>query len=259
MRTLPALLASLALVAATPAYADTLQDALEAYTLYQNDVGALAELDVSSAGAIDGALARVQRHDPARVARGFMAHGALTAAQSPAFVAGVERDVRGDGREQVLAQLRSDTAWARRETRGAPQAIDLVLAAAVADGARARDAGNRYDRLSRIARARWITSTEENRVVLTSGAPRGREQSTHADVANRMLTAAALVAAGAERSERARISALLDEPQTRYCLSMQRQQLRQCLSISTSANERAYCLGQHGLSGPGACFSAMAR
>jgi hypothetical protein len=35
--------------------------------------------------------------------------------------------------------------------------------------------------------------------------------------------------------------------------------LRQCLGASVDASERTYCLARHGLTGPGTCFSAMAR
>lgn len=93
-------------------------------------------------------------------------------------------------------------------------------------------------------------------------APRGRgsrEQRGYDDVTNRMLTLAALEVLDAADSERGRASALLDEPLTKQCLSMQRLQLRQCLSVSVDASERTYCLGHHGLTGPGSCFSAMVR
>jgi hypothetical protein len=300
MRALLFWLASIVLLAA-PARAETLHEALEAYALYQNDVSVLSDLDIDSAAAVNGALERLSRHDPARLARGFMAYGALTAAQSPAFVAGVERRVRREGREPVLAQLRRDPAWARAQARGAGQAIDLVLAAATADSARAARAGDRYEHIARTSQARWIGSKDRTAAQLTSarltpemrsrlsvgaldarpqrdreafGGARfwdslagragedgasggGREQRTHADVTNRMLTAGALVVAG-ERSG-ARMSALLDEPLTRHCLVMQRLQLRQCLGASVDASERTYCLARHGLTGPGTCFSAMAR
>ena len=74
-----------------------------------------------------------------------------------------------------------------------------------------------------------------------------------------MLTVAAVVVADAADRERTRVSALLDEPITQQCLTMQRLQLRQCLSVSVDAGERTYCLGRHGLTGPGSCFSAMAQ
>jgi hypothetical protein len=74
-----------------------------------------------------------------------------------------------------------------------------------------------------------------------------------------MLTLGALVVVGAADSERARVRELLDEPLTQQCMVMQNLQLRQCLSVTVDASERAYCLGTHGLTGPGGCFSNVVR
>jgi hypothetical protein len=87
----------------------------------------------------------------------------------------------------------------------------------------------------------------------------GREQSAYASVTDHMLTLAAIVVVDAERTERRRVSQLLDEPLTQQCLHMQRLQLRQCISVSVDAGERAYCLARHGLNGPGGCFSNVVR
>src|SRR5690606_11828321 len=100
---------------------------LDAYALYQHDDSVLLDLDVDSAQAVNGALARLSRHNPARVSRGWIAYGALTAAQSPAFAAGVERRVREAGRAEVLRQLRGDLSYARRQPAGSNQAIRLIL------------------------------------------------------------------------------------------------------------------------------------
>ena len=304
MRTLTVALASFALLHSAPAFADPVHDALEAYALYQHDVGVLMDLDVDSAESINGALARVSRHDPDRVSRGFIAYGALTAAQSPAFANGVRSRVRSEGRPQVVSQLRSDVWYARRESNGAPQAIQLILNAASADSARVNMAGTRYDTIARSSNAPWIESSVRRVGVIEASArltpamrerlqvgaldarpmndvdafggrgfwdaiagrevdaPRSRgrnEDRSYQDVTNRMLTLGALIVVGAADGERARVSSLLDEPLTQQCLEMQRLQLRQCLSVSHDASERAYCLGHHGLSGPGDCFSAMAR
>lgn len=305
MRTLTAgLAASVVLFASAPARADTVHDALEAYALYQNDVSVLLDLDVDSAQDVNGALARVSRHDPARVSRGWIAYGALTAAQSPAFAAGVQSRVRASGRAQVLRDLRGDITYARREPRGAAGAIQLILNAANADSARAAFAGARYDQIARSSRASWITSSDargnfvqasarltpamRNRLGIgaleaqpmnnadafggrgfwdslagrEAHAPRERswrEQRGYDDVTNRMLTLAALVVLHADGGERARVSSLVDEPLTQHCMTMQQLQLRQCLSVSVDASERTYCLGHHGLTGPGSCFSAMVR
>jgi hypothetical protein len=303
MRTMIAALASFALLCSAPARAEELHEALEAYALYQHDVGVLLDLEVDSPQSINGALARLSRHNPERVSRGFIAYGALTAAQSPAFVAGVERRVRDEGRAEVLRQLRTDTTYARRQPAGSSQAIRLILTSASADGARAAGAGARYDGIARSSTAAWMASADRRGGVVTrtsarlspdmrerlhvralagrplndvdafggrrfwdslagrqAQAPRARgrrEQREYVDVTNRMLTLGAIVAVGATGSERQRVSALLDEPLTQQCLDMQRLQLRQCLSVSVDASERTYCLGRHGLAGPGSCFSAM--
>lgn len=295
--------ASLVLVHAAPARADTVHQALEAYALYQNDVSALLDLDVDSAKTINGALVRVSRHNPSQVSRGFIAYGALTAAQSPAFAAGIQSRMRGGVRSQLLNELRRDNAYAR-QTPGSSQAIQLILNSASADSARAAFAGARYDHIARASTARWIMSsdrgvgavggntrlTQQMRERLGIGAlgaqpmsnvdafggrrfwdsfsgrdaqvwraGAGGEKRGYSDVTNRMLTVAALVVAGAAGGDRAHVSSLLDEPITKQCMVMQQLQLRQCLSVSVDASERTYCLGHHGLSGPGSCFSAMVR
>lgn len=301
--TLAPVLASFALLLAAPAHAEPTHQALEAYALYQNDVSVLAELEVENARTINGALARVGRHDPERVSRGWIAYGALTAAQSPDFAAGIERRARAAGRDDFIRTLRSDVTHARGQA-GSGRAIQLILNAASADSARAAAAGARYDHIARTSNASWITSSDRRAARLSAAArltpammqrlsigardanparnadefggrrfwdsltgregnaPRARnwrEQREYTDVTNRMLTLAALVVLDAEDDQRAHTARLLDEPITEQCLVMQRLQLRQCLSVSVDASERTYCLGRHGLTGPGSCFSAMAR
>ncbi|MBC7769592.1 MAG: hypothetical protein H7124_12495, partial [Phycisphaerales bacterium] len=85
---------------AAPAGAQTgpLHQALDAYALYQSDVSALLDADIASEAALESALELAARHDPARVSRGWVAYGALAAAQSPAFVRGVRSRVTAAGR-----------------------------------------------------------------------------------------------------------------------------------------------------------------
>lgn len=301
MRVLIYAVAAVAFAYPALAHADDVHEALEAYALYQTDVSGLLGSDIESTRDIDAALTRLSRHDPDRVARGWIAYGALTAAQSPTFAAGVERDLRQNGRRSVLASLRTDLYYARRQPDGASQAIQLVLAAASADSARINLAGDRYDRFARSStaqRARGGNAALDNSVRLSpamrdrlrvtpvsarpmseidefggrgfwdalagreAAAPRvrgGREQRDYSSVTDHMLTLAALIVADAASGERRRVSALLNEPLTQQCMAMQRLQLRQCLSVSVDGSERAYCLGRHGLAGPGDCFSNVVR
>lgn len=151
MRILFAAAATFALLHPASARADAVHDALEAYALYQTDVSALLDTEIRSGRDVDAALARLGRHDPDRVARGWIAYGALTAAQSPQFAAGVREIVRDTGRGPVLSQLRGDLLYARREPAGATQAVQLILSAANADSARVTQASGRYDRFARLA------------------------------------------------------------------------------------------------------------
>jgi hypothetical protein len=296
MRRLTAALASFALICAPPAYADAVHDALEAYALYQNDVSTLLDADIN-ARTVDAALQRVSRHNSDRVARGWIAYGALTAAQSPRFTDAVEGRLR-DGRAPLLRALRQDVTYAR--SLGGGPAVQLILGAASADNARLQLAGGRYDRYARSAAGMGRNAVASNaslggetrlsaemldrlrgagRVQSTSSAygspsywdslsgrearaPRrrgGREASAYASVTDHMLTLAALVIADATTSERRRVNELLAEPLTQQCMHMQRLQLRQCLSVSVDNGERAYCLARHGLDGPGACFANVVR
>ncbi|MBI3438950.1 MAG: hypothetical protein HY054_09980 [Proteobacteria bacterium] len=299
MRTLIAATASCVLAYSTSALADPVHDALNDYALYQNDVSTLLDADISSGRAVDAALARISRHNPASVARGWIAYGALTAAQSPVFAQGVQRSLRGDDRAQTLRMLRDDLTYARRHLNGADQAIDLILTAASADGARADAAGDRYDHYARTApnvqlvssvirvdlggSTRLTSAMLERLNIGAQGArpmrdasafggrgfwdslagrdghsPSGRgghERSDYASVTDHMLTLGAIIAADATGSEGRRVANLLNEPLTQDCMHMQQLQLRQCLSVSVDATERAYCLGHHALEGPGICVA----
>lgn len=134
-----------ALLLAAPAAAqDAVHDALDAYALYQTDISAVLDLAIEDEDAMNTALERVARHDPARVSRGWIAYGALTAAQSPAFVAGVRSRVGSAGRAPVLRQLNRDITYARRRPPGADEAIALILNANAADTSRMSAAGNLY-------------------------------------------------------------------------------------------------------------------
>src|SRR5258708_2284635 len=99
------------LICATGAVAqqpDPLHTALDPYAAYQIGVSASMDADISSPGAMDASLMHAPQYDPAQLARGRLAYAALTAAQSPAFVAGVQARVRAAGRTAVLHQLQRD-------------------------------------------------------------------------------------------------------------------------------------------------------
>jgi len=85
-----------------------------------------------------------------------------------------------------------------------------------------------------------------------------RETASGASSVNRMLTLAGLYVVGATESESARVSELLSDRRTGECLATEQLQLRQCTSVSASANEDAYCIARHGLAGPSQCLGLAA-
>jgi hypothetical protein len=290
-------LASFVLLAAA-ASADPVHEALDAYALYQNDVSNLLGADVDSGAVVDAALARISRHNSDAVARGWIAYSALAAAQSPQFVSSIQRRIDEQGRAAVLSQLRDDPTYARRQNSaqairlildaasadgaraglaGAPydrfaqQAshVQLVASRLGVDLGEARLTPDMRARLrigplaaqpSEDAGAfggRRFWDSLAGRDGPAPGARGGHERQVYAQVTDHILTLSAYIVAGA--ADDAPTSDLLGDRITQQCLQMQRLELRQCLSVSVEANERAYCLGAHGLTGPGACFSAIGR
>ena len=140
---------------------DPLHAALDPYAAYQSGVSASMDADITSVGAMDASLMRAAQYDPTALARGRLAYAALTAAQSRAFVAGVQSRVRAAGRAAVLRQLQRDPTYARRRPPGAAEASALVLASMAGDAARLRAAGAHYETIGNsIAAAPWNISLD---------------------------------------------------------------------------------------------------
>jgi hypothetical protein len=255
---------------------------------------------------------RAAQYDPAQLARGRLAYAALTAAQSPAFVAGVQSRVRAAGRGAVLRQLQRDPTYARRRPPGASEASTLMITSMAADVARLRAASAHYEAMGNsIGSAAWNTPLDpthrdarnaELRALAgqaptlapelvsrlhvgaaSGGVPHDRDafggvgfwdalggraaaapvpqnirlRRNRANIMDRVLTLGALYAIGATSAERARVNAMLDDPPTRICLAMQQLEFRQCVSVSHTPDEDAFCLARHGLGGVGECLGAL--
>jgi len=303
-----ALLFLLVTAAAEPAPAEPLHDAVDAYVLYQNDITDLLTADVTDEAEMNQALILAARHDPQRVASGRVAYGALTAAQSPAFVAGVRGRLRSAGRAPVIRQLRRDVAYARNRPPGSAEAIQLMLSSNAADTARLSAAGQRFEGLGASLASltphadsaardvrhnnlralagvrRTVGANMSARVhpTVLSAAPTSdpnafggrrfwdalanrpsptppaftwRETAAAPNTINRMLTLAGLYVTAATESESTRVSEMLSDPRTSDCLANEQMYLRQCTSVSASANEDAYCIARHGLYRPATCFA----
>lgn len=296
------------LAAGASARAEPLHEAVDAYALFQSDVTDLLRMDITDESHIGQALALAARHDPERLASGWIAYGALSAAQSPAFVEGVRSRVRAAGRTPVIRQLRRDAAYARNRPPGSAEAIGLILSANAADNARLASAGQRFsgignayasltphaDSAARETRntnlralagaTRQLDASVAARVhpTVLSTAPlidpsafggrrfwdalgnrqsptppafTWRENANAAPFVNRMLTLAGLYIVDATSSEGARVREMLTDRRLGECLAGEQLHLRQCASVSATANEDAHCIARHDLAGPSACMS----
>jgi hypothetical protein len=282
---------------------EPLHQALQAYALYQTDITAMLDADIPDAAALDAALDRTARHDPERLTQGWLAYGALTAAQSPAWVNGVRSRVRSAGRPAVLRQLRRDMSYARRRPPGADEATQIVLRAMAADNARMNALAIRFEGLGHAGdTSAWSGRSTARDANLRAPASRtlapellARLRPTPLTAAplteasafggarfwdalsnrtsppppalpwrviaarnaslDRMFTLAALMVVGATESETARVSAALTDQPMQQCLAMQQLQLRQCASVTSTPNEDAFCIAEHGFAGPSACMN----
>lgn len=138
-----------------PAGTEPLSFAVQSYAAFQNDVGDLRGRTIANQRELDAALDRVAGHNRHNLSRGMLAYGALTAAQSPAFVAAVRETAAFYGREAFIRGLMFDNGYART-MKGANDAEGLLLAALASDGDRVRRVGDDYRQLAfGVQRERW--------------------------------------------------------------------------------------------------------
>jgi hypothetical protein len=135
-----------------------LRTAVTAYAAYQNDVSELRSRAVGDANALEAALDRVARHNRDSLTRGWIAYGAQTAAQSPAYVQGVRDAAAYYGRDAVIWAVTVDPSYARG-LRGGADATRLLLDSANADSARIISVADRYQEMAySLQRQRWANT-----------------------------------------------------------------------------------------------------
>jgi hypothetical protein len=135
--------------------ASDLQTAITAYAAYHNDVSELRGSTVGNANQLETALDTVARHNRDAITRGWVAYGAQTAAQTPAFVQGVRDAASYYGRDAVIWAVTVDPSYARG-LRGGQEATRMLLDSANADSARIISVADRYQELAySLQRQRW--------------------------------------------------------------------------------------------------------
>ena len=99
------------------------------YAMYHGDAQALASTQFSSVAEIDDALERASAYGPDYLTQGWVAYGALTAAQNPDFVAAVREAADHYGREAMIAGLTGNLKYASQVRGGDVAALQLTLRA----------------------------------------------------------------------------------------------------------------------------------
>lgn len=171
-----------------------LRTAITAYAAYQNDVSDLRANGVGNDSQLESALDRVARHNRDALTRGWVAYGAQTAAQSPAFVQGVRDAASYYGRDAVIWAVTVDPSYARG-LRGGQEATRLMLDSANADSARIISVADRYQELAySLQRQRWanaVAPQQNARVqrVRSLGAPGGHTATIPAEMTPRLAVA----------------------------------------------------------------------
>lgn len=143
---------------AASAQSGDIATAMLAYAAYQNDVGNLRAGNLASANELETALDTVAHHNRDSLTRGWIAYGAQTAAQSPAFVQGVRDAAAYYGRDAVIWAVTVDPSYARG-LRGGNEATRMLLESAAADSARIVNVADRYQEMAyTLQRQRWANA-----------------------------------------------------------------------------------------------------
>jgi len=125
------------------------------YASFQNDISMLETGALATADELERALDRAAGVNREALTRGWIAYGALTAAQSPDFVKGVRDTAAHYGRDVMIRGLTLDPGYAQT-LKGGEDAARLALTAARADGARVFLVGERYKELAySLQKQRW--------------------------------------------------------------------------------------------------------
>jgi hypothetical protein len=183
--------------------ADDIQSALAAYASLHDDVSELRALRLGQANDLETALDRASRHNRDAVTRGFIAYGAMTAAQAPAFAQGVQDAAAYYGRDAVIWAINADPNYASG-LRGAADARRLALNAAAADGARITAVSERYLEMSTgLQSQRWargVAPQQAARIqrVRSLGAPGGAPIVLASDISPRLAVTPASLSPGSD-------------------------------------------------------------
>lgn len=117
------------------------------YADYLNDVDAVASPSIRSQAEIDATLTRLARHPGERLAKGWIAYGALVASEEPTLIEDARKLAAFYGADVMTRGLRASPAYARTMQGGA-QAIERAVRTSDDTAARVAAVADAYKALS---------------------------------------------------------------------------------------------------------------
>jgi len=268
------------------------QEVVCAATAFQDYMSSAAHIDsgFASGDGVERSLKTGASYQPAQLEEGMIAYGAIAALQDDRFVQGVETAAgRGDQRAAFADRMIQDP-YAATQVDGAIEAGQRVEAAIsseaaplVSVGAQVKlaaysvqhqawskvtvaDATGRLAEVKSLSAQRAAPSDSESQAMMQAMAD-ANPADANDDPAPRfspieakaLALAAESILGHAQGPDRARLTPLLTENDSAFCLKMAKLNLYQCMAVAGPQYEDIFCLGQHALYDTGQCVDHAAR
>jgi hypothetical protein len=267
------------------------REVVSAATAFQDYMSSAAHINggFANGDAVEHSLKSAAAYQPAQLEEGMIAYGAIAALQDDRFVEGVEQAAgHGDARAAFADRLVADPG-AATQIDGAAEASERIEAALGAEAAPLVSAGAQVksaaysvqheawskvtvaDATGRLAEVKSLSagpaapSEAENQAMmqaLAAAGPAGADATPAprytALEARSLALAAESVLGHAEGADRARLSPLLSEHDSAFCLKMAKLNLYQCMAVAGPQYEDIFCLGQHAMYDTGQCVDEAA-
>lgn len=251
------------------------------YTQFQSAVTEAIQSSLGTPGEVRRMLDKLRFSEPGDVARGWLAHRGLIAAQDPAFAEGVRRAVSRHGAISVLQQLSGKGTFAR-SLPGANSAVAAVMTEIEADNRRMTllherfltaahtFQGNRWGMLERpedaaanFASADSATDTDKGVMAGLASALEAFSPITPAHALAQPLMERVLaygarhVIATSLDTDASLADIAPPSRRTTSCLNWAKLNLNQCIAAAHFPSEEAWCTGKHAIEDVRACWAQV--
>jgi hypothetical protein len=266
------------------------RDVVQAATAFQTYMTSAAHIDggFANAASVERSVNAGVAYEPAQLEEGMIAYGAVVAMQDDRFVDGVQVAAgNGDARAAFADRLIQDP-YAATQVDGAAEAGQRVAAAlsaaatpVVSAGAQVKAAAytvqhqswskvmvanpaGRLVTVKTLSSQRADPSEGDNQAMMQSVASAtpvaaGDSDGRFSAIQARALALAAESIVGrAQGADRDRLTPLLSEHESAFCLKMAKLNLYQCMAVAGPQYEDIFCLGQHAMYDTASCVDQAA-